>query len=294
MTAYSWFKKLRSAGCCLLAVFVAGCATDAPRHDWEERLRGDAIVLLGEAHDNAVQHAQRLQVLRRAFAAGWRPVIAMEQFDRERQVDIERARREQPRDAQHVITLAATAQGAPGRGWHWDFYRPYIELALEYDVPLLAANVSSADTGKIMRAGFSAVFSAAEMAALGLNAAIPTGLQAAHEREIDDGHCRALPASLWPGMARAQLARDAFMAARLRESAGRGSVLLAGNGHVRKDIGAPQWLAPVERKRAFAVGYLEAGSAGSRAMSFDAVVWTAAATRADPCAELLKRGGSTK
>jgi len=45
-------------------------------------------------HDNAALHRDRLDVLRRAVAhAGWRPAIAMEQFDIDRQPDIERARR---------------------------------------------------------------------------------------------------------------------------------------------------------------------------------------------------------
>ena len=50
--------------------------------------------------------------------------------------------------------------------------------------------------------------------------------------------------SMWPRMAQAQFARDAVMAEVLRRSApqGGGVVLLAGNGHVRRDIGVPRWL----------------------------------------------------
>lgn len=110
----------------LLVIAVAGCATVPLGHDWEQRLRADALVLLGEVHDNAAHHQQRLDVLRRAFAAGWRPAIAMEQFDREQQGDIDRARVTRPRDAQHVIDLAAPSPGAgrwtgrsTGRSWNW-------------------------------------------------------------------------------------------------------------------------------------------------------------------------------
>jgi uncharacterized iron-regulated protein len=272
----------------LLSLLTA-CVGIAPRSAWEHRLTGNSAVLLGEVHDNAEQHAQRLRVLQRALAAGWRPAIAMEQFDRERQPDIERARREQPRNAQHLIDLAGKPSAGGTRGWNWAYYRPYVELALEYGLPLFAANVSSADSGKIVRNGFAAVFSDAELKALQLDRAIPPPLQAAHEQEIDAGHCRALPAALWPGMARAQFARDAFMAKILRESATRGIVLLAGNGHVRADLGVPQWLTGAERARLFTVGYLETSDTRALDGAFDVVVRTADAPRADPCQAFAAR-----
>ena len=201
----------------LLAALLAGCTTVPPPEPWEARLRGDAVVLLGEVHDNGEQHRLRLAVLRRAFAAGWRPAIVMEQFDRDRQADIERARRERPRDAQHVIDIAARA--APGAGWNWEYYRPFVALALEHDVPLVAANVSSADASRIARGGYAAVFDPATLDALGLDRPVEPAIRAAQEREIDAGHCGALPAEVWPRMARAQYARDAVMAQTLRAHA---------------------------------------------------------------------------
>jgi len=268
---------------------LAACTAITPRSAWEDRLTGNSAVLLGEVRDNAEQHAQRLQVLQRALAAGWRPVIAMEQFDRERQADIERARREQPRNAQHLINLAGEAAAGGARGWNWAYYRPFIELALEYNLPLIAANVSTADAGKIVRGGFAAVFSDAEIKALQLDRPIAPPLQAAHEQEIDAGHCHALPAAMWPAMARAQFARDALMAKILRDNAARGIVLLAGNGHVRADLGVPQWLAGVERERVLTVGYLENDDTRALDRAFDVIVRTATAPRADPCAGFAAR-----
>ena len=235
-------------------------------------------MLLGEVHDNAEQHRLRLELLRRAFDAGWRPAIAMEQLDRERQADIERARRERPGDAQHLIDLAGA------NGWSWDSYRPFVELALEFDVPLIAANLSSADAKRIVRGGYPAVFDAAQLEGLGLDQPISPAWQAAQESEIDAGHCHALPSSSWAAMARVQFARDAVMAAALREHAARGVVLLAGNGHVRRDLGVPRWLSAADRAQVFAVGFLEQGDPPERAGLFDAVVRTARAERDDPCA----------
>jgi uncharacterized iron-regulated protein len=271
-------------GLAFAAALATACASAPPPEPWEARLSGDAIVLLGEMHDNAEQHRLRLTVLRRAFAAGWRPAIALEQLDREHQAELERARRERPGDAQHVLDLAAS-----GSGWRWDSYRPFVALALEHDVPLVAANLSREDAKRIAGGGFAAVFDVGALRALGLDRPIPSDWQAAVEREIDAGHCHALPPTSWPGLARAQLARDAVMAAALREHAARGVVLLAGNGHVRRDLGVPRWLPPELAARALAVGFLETGDAAPPG-AFDAVVYTERAERPDPCAAFTKPG----
>ena len=262
----------------LVAVVVAACAAPAQRAGWEARLGGDAVVLLGEVHDNHELLRLRLAVLERAFAAGWRPAIVMEQFDRERQADIDRARSERPDDAQHVIDLAASTRS----GWNWDDYRPFVALALAHGVPLVAGNVSNADTARIVRGGYAAVFDAAAVAALGLDRTIDAAWQAAQEREIDVGHCHALPSDAWPRMARAQYARDAFMARVLREHASGGAVLLAGNGHARRDFGVPRWLA-LDPARVLSVGFVETDSS-LPAGAFDAVVRATPAPRNDPCA----------
>ena len=271
-----------------LVAALAACATADAVPAWQQRLAGDSVILLGEVHDSAAQHRLRLEVLRRAFAAGWRPAIVMEQFDRERQAGIDRARRERRRDAQHVIELAATPPSRTGGGWPWDFYRPFVALALDHDVPLIAGNLSSAEAAVIVRSGHDAVFDAATLRHLGLDRPIEPAWQRAHEREIDAGHCGALPAALWPRMAAAQFARDAVMARALDTHAARGAVLLAGNGHVRRDLGVPRWLR-VDPRRAWSVGYLEEGDASAPAEAFDAVVRTKPVDRGDPCAAFRDR-----
>jgi uncharacterized iron-regulated protein len=274
----------------LTALYRAVGGQPAP-YPWEARFRGDAIVLLGEVHDNPVQQRLRLEMLRRAFVAGWRPAIAMEQFDREHQVDIEHARRERPLDAGYLIEKAAPGHGKVGTGWNWDYYRPYVALALEYHVPLLAANLSRGEAAKIVAQGFSAVFDDAEVHSLGLDTE-PASLLAAQEKEIDAGHCHKMPSEQLPAMARAQLARDAVIAAVLREHAALGVVLLAGDGHVRRDIGVPRWLDPPTLARVFAVGFLERGEDTPPGSAFDAAVTTDPAPRADPCRALGRRAAN--
>ena len=274
-----------------LAALVVACGSPASPYAWEGRLSGDSVVLLGEIHDNAAHHRLRLDLLRRAFAAGWRPAIAMEQFDIGRQADIERARRERPRDAAYLIEQASPRPAQPGSGWNWDFYKPLVELALEHDVPLLAANLSAADARRIVRGGLSAGFDAARLAALGLDRTIPADWQRAQEREIDLGHCGALPESQWSRMAQAQFARDAVMADLLRRHRLPGGiVLLAGNGHVRRDIGVPRWLQSMGAEpRVFALGLLEQDDTTVPTQAFDATLRTEVATRPDPCAGFVNR-----
>ena len=271
-----------------LAALGGDVDTGSGPFSWEDRLRGDAIVLLGEVHDNPVQHALRLEVLRRAFEAGWRPAIAMEQLDREHQIDIELARKGRPLDADYLIEKAAKEHGQSMNGWNWEYYRPYVALALQYGVPLLAANLSRHDAQKLIVLGNSAVFDDSMERLLGLDRQRPALLEA-QENEIDAGHCHALPREHLPAMARAQLARDAVMAGVLREHGAQGVVLLAGDGHARRDIGVPAWFDPATLARVFAVGFLEGGEPAPSASAFDAVVITDAAPRPDHCATLRRR-----
>lgn len=259
----------------LLLSALAGCASRAPSPEAVSgQFAGKQYVLLGEVHDNAAAQAQRLQALTRAVEAGWRPAVAMEQFDRERQADIDRARRERPGDADYVIAQA----GAQG-GWQWPLYRPVVALALQYDLPLLAANLSRADAAKIVRGGLGTVFAPDQQAALGLDKPLPLDLVAAQTAVLDASHCGNFPKAMLPGMLNAQAARDAVMARALAPYARRGAVLIAGNGHVRRDLGVPRWIDG-DGATVLSVGYLETDGSGK---GFDEVVRVAPVERQDPC-----------
>lgn len=243
-------------------------------------------VLLGEVHDNVVQHRLRAEAVRHHLAAGARPAIAFEQFDRERQDDIDRARRESPPAgsslADHVIAQART----PKDGWDWSQYRPFVELALRYELPIVAANLSRSAAARVSREGIGAVFAEHERVALGLGHF--DDILAEHERIVQKAHCDALPASALPGLARAQIARDAVLAQALRPHLARGVILLTGNGHARRDIGVPWHLSPQERQRVWSVGLLEEGTTAGASL-FDVAFITPEQRRPDPCAALKAR-----
>ncbi len=237
------------------------------------------VLLLGEVHDNAQQHAERLRSFEALLARGARPALAMEQLDREHQGAIDALRAGSTPPSADAIIRA----GAPGGGWNWDFYRPFIAAALQAGLPIVAANVSREDARRVMREG---------LAPLGFDPAVPADVLARHGDDIVASHCGMVDAAMAGRMAQAQVARDQFMARVLEQHAARGVVLLAGNGHVRTDIGAPRWLKPDVRARSQAVGWLEAGQEtrqGSERQPYDAVRITPPQPRPDPCEGMRKQ-----
>lgn len=250
------------------AAMLAACGTTAPEPRLTLRL---PVVLLGEVHDNAAQHALRLAAFEALLARGARPVLAMEQFDRDKQPVIDRLLAQNPKtEADALITAAG------GAGWHWPHYQPFISAALKHGLPIVAANVGRDEARRVMREG---------LAATGFSAEVPAELLAQQALGIEASHCGMLDAATAGRMALAQVARDQFMARVLQENAVRGVVLLAGNGHVRADIGAPFWLPPALRARSEAIGVLEEGDA---LKAFDSRVFTPAHARPDPCEKMRR------
>jgi len=245
---------------------LVACSTPAP----PPPLRfTQPVVLLGEVHDNAAQHRLRLEAFRAWLDTGARPALALEQFDRDKQADIDRLLAQTPRpDADALIAAAG------GKGWLWQHYRPFIALALERGLPIVAANVPRDEARQVMRGG---------LAAAGFRADVPAAVLQAQAEGIEASHCGMLDVDTAQRMALAQVARDQFMAQVLQKHADRGVVLLAGNGHVRTDVGAPLWLPAAVRARSEAIGMLEEGD---DVTAYDRRVFTAAQERPDPCAAM--------
>ena len=116
------------------------------------------------------------------------------------------------------------------QGWAWPFYRPYVALAIEYRLPIVAANVSRDDARRVLKDG---------LPALGFDARVPTDIEAAQAGAIAASHCGMIDTAQAGRMVGAQVARDQFMARTIEANAARGAVLIAGNGHVRRDVGVP-------------------------------------------------------
>ena len=238
------------------------------------------IVLFGEVHDNAAQHALRLASFESMLRAGARPALLLEQFDRERQGEIDRVRAGNPApDADTIILAGSGAPATATASWNWPFYRPLIALALANDLPIVAANVSRDDTRRIVGEGLQA---------RGFDPVVASDITDGQSAAIEASHCGMLDAATARRMSSAQVARDQFMARMVEANAARGVVLLAGNGHVRTDIGVPRWLSPATRERTESIGMLESddGQRPDDAAAFDRVIVTQPQPRADPCAAM--------
>ena len=113
-------------------------------------------------------------------------------------------------------------------------------------------------------------------------------LRAYTVQEIVDSHCGKVDRQSAARMADAQAARDQEMARLVARYADRGVMLLAGNGHVRKDIGVVRWLPPALQAETRAFGF--EGDAAADAGVFDRTVATRVqADRPDPCAAMPAR-----
>ena len=104
-------RTLRAAQFAAAALALTACAAAPPVP--AELVLTRPVVLLGEVHDNAVQHDLRLRAVEDWIARGARPAVLMEQFDREQQAAIDRLRAQRPTpDADALIAAAAPARGA--------------------------------------------------------------------------------------------------------------------------------------------------------------------------------------
>jgi uncharacterized iron-regulated protein len=268
----------------LLAIALGGCASSGkpPVVAPASQLLGaenPQVLLLGEVHDNTQGHKLRYELLRQRVEAGWRPVIVMEQFDRENQDVLSKAQKG-CLDAQCVIQVVGGAR------WDWQLYYPVIQLALTYQLPLVAANLSRADASRVVRDGVKSSFDPQSAAEFKLDQPLPAAVRTTQQEEIVAGHCNMLPEMMIGGMVDAQVARDIWMAKIIRDQLPRDVVLIAGNGHVRKDVGVGYWLsqaAPALKVRS--VGFIEGRENGGRYDSFQAL---APQQRDDPCKQVKK------
>lgn len=240
----------------------------------------NAIWLMGEIHDNRQGMDARVRDLHSALKAGWRPALVLEQFNRERQDVLTQAQKE-CRSAECVIERAGES------GWDWEAYVPLLNLALEYKLSLYAGNLSREDSWKVIRQGYPAVIDAVTLKKFGLDRQVPEDIEASQREAIRLGHCDLLPTTMISPMARAQIARDVWLAKVLTDHAANGVVLVAGNGHVRRDIGVPRWLPKALLARTVVWGYAE--PEGADLARYDRLRILDPLAREDPCIKLREQ-----
>jgi uncharacterized iron-regulated protein len=253
-----------------------------PTSEMLRRIGAADVVLLGEVHDNPVDHALRGTLIT-AFASQ-HPAIVFEQFaDRDTPIPLPAAG--QTREAW------LDSSGFDRTGWRWPMHEPVVDAALAHARSLWGSNLSREALRSVVHEGEGAAPEA--LRHLAAEAPLDSTTTATMDSVLEEGHCNQLPQSLIPGMRAAQVIRDAAMArALLLAGAGNGQRpewLMAGNGHVRRDLGVPRLLRRVAPDaRVLAVGLLEREPDGAiptadERRAYDLVIVTPRAEREDPC-----------
>ena len=247
-------------------------------------------LLLGERHDNPVHHRHQAWFIRQLRRYQPQASVAFEMIDQQQgerlaQVSIGSTRQ----------LLDILSQDDPG--WHYEqYYREVFRAVIEAGYPILAANMNRQQLMQNIRAGEANLSPAYQR----LLNAVPLSEIQSHNlhREIRRSHCDLLNDKAIDSMVRAQRLRDVVMAETLRSSSQPVKILIAGNGHVRKDRGVPIYLDGQARQ--LAVGFVEVqpgqyqpqdyqSAWDNDRLPFDLVWFTPRVERGDPCERLRQQ-----
>ncbi len=262
------------------SVVVLNGATGAPVTPGElmRRVAAADFVLLGEFHDNAIDHRLRGTMI---TISARHPAIVFEQF-------VQTAGPIPPPAPGESMEDWLDHHGFDRKGWRWPLHQPVVDAAIAHGQSLWGSGLSRDTVRPVVMNGLDAAPS--RLQGLLRQSPLDSTAQAAIDKELLDGHCGKLPESMYPGMRAAQQVRDAAMTQTLIAAGASGSAwLIAGNGHVRADMGVPRLLKnAVPAKSVLVVGFLERGTDGTMPTAqemkhYGLVVVTPPAEREDPC-----------
>lgn len=195
------------------------------------------FVLLGERHDQPDHHRLQAWVVSALAARGRRPAVVLEMLDETQREALERAL--PSRDAEEIARAVRWEKSS----WpDFALYRPVIEAALAAGLPIVAGNAS---TARVRALAMGQPDDDARALLAGAAPLSDTG-RARLVHEIDRGHCGQATPERIGAMIEAQRFRDVTMASALLVADARfgdGAVLIAGTGHVARDMGVPVQLA---------------------------------------------------
>jgi uncharacterized iron-regulated protein len=244
------------------------------------------FVLIGERHDNLDHHRLQTRIVEALEDDDRGPrALAFEMIAAERQLAVVEHLDAHPGDAAGL----GAALGWDTSSWpEWTLYAPVAEAALAGGGQIVAADLGPAQKRAVFEQGPRALRSSF-VQRTGLDQSLAGPLGDDLRAELVASHCgEALPEML-AGMSRVQRARDAMMADRLAVASGKaGGILIAGNGHVRKDRGVPWYLGRLEPgARVVSIALLEVQNdirEPSADLPYDYVWFTPRVDDPDPCA----------
>jgi len=261
----------------LLILALAACAKVPeprlfPHAPTDITVRADALlpaalIALGEQHDAAEHQQIHRQVIEHLAVRGQLAGLALEMAEAGSSTAALKSNSTQ--------LQVQAALGWNDKSWPWSAYGPAVMAAVKAGVPVLGANLPAAQMRQ-------------SMADSRLDRLLPGPALKAQQQLIRIGHCGLLPEDRIAPMTRVQIARDISMARTLAQAAlpGKTVVLLAGSGHVNRELGVAQHLAP---GTLFKAVLLRAGPASAADAAFDAVWPTPALPEQDYCAGLQEQ-----
>lgn len=196
------------------------------------RLAAAKFVLLGEKHDNPAHHLNQARMVRTLAKAGRAMAVAWEMISDKEAAALAKALAVRPVD---FAGLGAALRWEP-RGWpDWSIYQPVAEAAVTHGATLLPAAITREETMAMVHG----------KSAWQPPATLPSDAAARLEQDIRASHCGHAGAKMVAMMTRIQQHRDMTMATRMLAGLQRHDrlVLIAGNGHARRDYGVPFYLA---------------------------------------------------
>lgn len=261
-----------------------------------ERLTAVDVVMLGERHDNPVHHQWQAWIVGGLDDAVGVGGLAFEMIPEHREADA----------AAHLESVEGEARAAglgAAIGWEESGWPDWALYA-----PIVAAAPNAIVTGggierNALRAFAKDPSGWPRAEDYGVTSPLGAQEQAVRQAEQIAAHCDALPSEFAPVMVTAQRIWDAsFAAAALRAKAETGAtVAILGNGHARRDRGAPLALSHVAPEATVgAVGMVEVAEdpqsltqaamveAATGSGRFDFVLFTPVVERDDPCAAFDK------
>jgi uncharacterized iron-regulated protein len=262
----------------LLLTAQAGACSALP--DASADLQGllpTPLLLLGELHDAPEHQALQRDTVRQLAGRGELAAVVLEM------VEQGRATTGLPPDASEAQVREALDWAADRNAgaWPWKVYGPVVMSAVRAGAPVLGGNLPRAQ----MRAS---------MAEASLDTSVPPPALALQREAIREGHCGLLPDAQIAPMTRIQLGRDRAMAqtavSALRP--GRTVLLIAGNGHVQRDLGVPRQLPPDQAHRVVMALARDASTPTQEASTQADRIWvTAPRPPKDHCADMKRQMG---
>ena len=265
------------------SLYALPTATPSTVEELIEALARSDVTVLGEIHDNPRHHQLRGELLRQLPAAS-KTVVAEHLNWRQRFTP------------QAELLTGLQAAGFDDQGWSWPLHQSLFEAVIASQMPLMGGNLPGESIKEVFKTRGQSLPEPVRV----LLAKTPFDelQRKAMNEEIDQGHCGAMPASMFEGMTAVQRGRDAAMAE--VALAHLPSVVLAGNGHAWKHLGVPFVVNKVSpHSQTLSVLFMEWDDSrpsaekqaflAEQASQADYVWLTPPQSREDPCGKLLKK-----